>query len=74
MKKTIDGISATPGGAVTSAALSAVDVPVDVVQYEVLADDVATDDAEIDENDSSTDALEAEEIVTKVLLPMVNAQ
>ena len=74
LKKTIDGIFATPGGAVTSAALNEVDVPVEVVQYEALADDEATDDAEIDENDRATDALDAEEVVTKVMLPFVVAE
>ena len=73
-KKTIDGISATPGTLVMSAAVQAVDVPVNVEQYEVLADDTATDDAEVDENDSSSEALDAEEIVSKVLLPFVTAE
>jgi hypothetical protein len=74
LKKTIDGIFATPGVVVMSAALHEVDVPVAVVQYEAMADDTATDDAEVDENDSANEALDAEEIVSKVLLPLVTAE
>ena len=72
-RKTIDGIFMTPG-VIVSAALNEVDVPVEVVQYEVLADDVDAEDSELNEFDRSSEGLDTEEIVSTVMLPLVIAE